>query len=404
MTGHDVLHPMGWDAFGLPAENAALERGVNPRDWTLDNISKMKDQLKSMGSEFDWDKEFMTCSPSFYKHTQRIFLKLYERGLAYQSEAMVNWDPVDKTVLANEQVDANGNSWRSGAKVEKIMLKQWFFRITAFQDDLLEGIESLLEKCTWPERVLTQQKHWLGKSEGAKIRFVIAGEGVEQKKVEVFTTRPDTLFGAQFLALALNHPLVQQIAERDGDLRSFLANAADLPPESKAGYRLRGVYATNPLKKANGGVTEDLPVFAAPYVLSDYGEGAVMGVPGHDNRDWAFWAQHGNGSKPKVVVRAAIETANIETQSDIRLQYGAYTGHGILTDMCGDYAGLDSVEAGRKFVGELFGSGDADVAQNWRLRDWLISRQRYWGTPIPIIHCNSCGCSHTRRATSSRAA
>ncbi|KAJ5180328.1 hypothetical protein N7492_003538 [Penicillium capsulatum] len=396
MRGHEVLHPMGWDAFGLPAENAAIERGVDPAKWTEQNIAKMKDQLQSISASFDWNRELATCSPEFYKHTQRIFLMLYEKGLAYQAEALVNYDPVDKTVLANEQVDANGFSWRSGAKVEKLNLKQWFFRITAFKEMLLKDLDSL--SGGWPERVLSMQRNWLGKSEGAKVTFALTLEGGDKEvNVAVFTTRPDTLYGVEYLALSLDHPVVVEAAERDSSLRKFLDDASSLPPDSKAGYRLPDISASHPLRiidKESHHLHKQLPVFAAPYVLSDYGEGAVMGVPGHDTRDLAFFKENLNPeSIPIVVTAESSNTGNSKlSTSDIPAHDAeAFTQEGFLTSRCWKYQGLHSKEASKQIVTDLKQVGQAEPFQTWRLRDWLISRQRYWGAPIPIIHCGDCG-------------
>ncbi|OAX85607.1 leucine-tRNA ligase [Emergomyces africanus] len=390
MKGYDVLHPMGWDAFGLPAENAAIERGIDPAKWTIHNISNMKEQLRAIGARFDWDRELMTCSPEFYKHTQRIFLMLYEKGLAYQAKALVNYDPVDKTVLANEQVDSNGCSWRSGAKVEKVELKQWFFRITAFKEALLKDLDSLA--AGWPERVLSMQRHWLGKSSGAYIKFLVSAPD-DNYNIQVFTTRPDTLHGVQYLALSMTHPLVVKMASSNPDLKSFLDSAISLPQDTKAGYRLPGVLAVNPLSsvEANPYLQASVPVYVAPYVLGEYGEGAVMGVPGHDSRDFAFWNEN-SASEP---VSFAIKPKDPHPDDLAGLPPGQlkpFTGHGILADTCGSYSGMPSEEGGKKIIEDLKSQGNfADVAESWRLRDWLVSRQRYWGAPIPIIHCDSCG-------------
>ncbi|KAJ9204637.1 hypothetical protein DTO164E3_1812 [Paecilomyces variotii] len=395
MRGRDVLHPMGWDAFGLPAENAAIERGIDPAEWTKDNIAKMKEQLMSISANFDWDRELMTCSPEFYKHTQRIFLMLYEKGLAYQAEALVNYDPIDKTVLANEQVDANGYSWRSGAKVEQLMLKQWFFRITAFKEALLKDLDTLAGG--WPERVLSMQRHWIGRSTGAKIKFPLTLDASNKVDVEVFTTRPDTLYGVEYLALSLDHPIVVKAAERDPGLRKFLDEAADLPSDSKAGYKLRDVSANNPLHiidKESPEISRPLPVFVAPYVLSGYGEGAVMGVPAHDTRDMAFFKENVKPEFISVVVEpeSTIGTGE-ETSTNTVPAEGAkaFTHEGFLTAKCWKYKGLHSKEAAKQIVTDLKQIGRGDFAETWRLRDWLISRQRHWGTPIPIIHCGDCG-------------
>ncbi|KAJ5778998.1 hypothetical protein N7457_006718 [Penicillium paradoxum] len=394
MRGHDVLHPMGWDAFGLPAENAAIERGIDPAVWTQENIKKMKEQLKCISAEFDWDRELATCSPDFYEHTQRIFLMLYQKGLAYQAEALVNYDPVDKTVLANEQVDANGFSWRSGAKVEKLNLKQWFFKITEFKEALLKDLDSLAGG--WPERVLTMQRNWLGKSYGAKVTFpvTIKSAGDEQVDVNVFTTRPDTLYGVEYLALSLNHPIVLKAAEKDETLRKFLSEASSFAPDSKAGYRLSDVEVSHPLRKIDtetSHLQRKLPVFVAPYVLSDYGEGAVMGVPGHDTRDMMFFRENMNAESIPVVIEA--EPTGREANSSLipTPDTKAFTQEGFLTSRCGKYQGLHSKEASKLIVNDLEQVGQAEFVESWRLRDWLISRQRYWGTPIPIIHCRDCG-------------
>ncbi|KAJ5715083.1 Leucine--tRNA ligase [Penicillium malachiteum] len=394
MRGHDVLHPMGWDAFGLPAENAAIERGVDPATWTEQNMAKMKAQLTSISASFDWDRELATCSPEFYEHTQRIFLMLYEKGLAYQAEALVNYDPVDKTVLANEQVDANGFSWRSGAKVEKLNLKQWFFRITDFKEMLLKDLDSLTGG--WPDRVLSMQRNWLGKSNGAKIRFPVAVDGTGVH-VDVFTTRPDTLYGVEYVALSLDHPIVLNAASKDASLREFLDTASSLPPDSKAGYRLNGVAAIHPLLKVDKEsplLERSLPVFVAPYVLSDYGEGAVMGVPGHDTRDMAFFKENANPESIPIVIESKPSNAN-DSQVVVNVvpaqDAKAFTQEGFLTSQCGKYRGLHSKEASQQIVADLNKEGQAKFVESWRLRDWLISRQRYWGTPIPIIHCTECG-------------
>lgn len=394
MRGHDVLHPMGWDAFGLPAENAAIERGIDPAEWTESNIQKMKQQLRSISASFDWDRELATCAPDFYEHTQRIFLMLYEKDLAYQAEALVNYDPVDKTVLANEQVDANGFSWRSGAKVEKLNLKQWFFRITAFKEMLLKDLDSLAGG--WPERVLSMQRNWLGKSSGAKVTFPVTfgDQRNEEAHVDVFTTRPDTLYGVEYLALSLDHPIVLKLAGKDASLRKFLDEASSLSPDSKAGYYLRDITAGHPLRridKESPHVQRRLPVFVAPYVLSDYGEGAVMGVPGHDTRDLAFFKENVNPEWIHLVIKAESSSDGALDSSVPAHDATAFTQDGFLTSRCWKYQGLHSKEAAKQIVTDLQQVGQAEAVETWRLRDWLISRQRYWGAPIPIIHCGDCG-------------
>ncbi|KAI8714306.1 Leucine--tRNA ligase [Fusarium sp. LHS14.1] len=389
MKGDKVMLPMGWDAFGLPAENAALERGIAPGTWTTSNMAKMKEQLEVMNGSWDWDRELATCDPKFYKHTQKLFLMLYERGLAYQAEAEVNWDPVDKTVLANEQVDANDCSWRSGAKVEKRQLKQWFFRISEFREALLEELDALAKENAWPERVLAQQKNWLGKSMGASVKFPVLAMGHDiHAAIEVFTTRPDTLFGVQYIALAASHPIVAQLSKADPELQAFLDTIPGLPPDSKVGYLLPHVRAINPLayhEDTPDATKVSIPVYVAPYVLGDYGEGAVMGVPGHDLRDHAFWKEHHYDQPVRQVLCAS------EDETTTAMKNEPFIDHGIMTEHSGSFKGKHSVAAGEEIIKLLKGADLAKTVEKWRLRDWLISRQRYWGTPIPIVHCDSCG-------------
>ena len=330
----------------------------------------------------------MTCDPNFYRDTQKIFLLLHQRGLAYQAEAEVNWDPVDKTVLANEQVDASGHSWRSGAKVEKRQLRQWFFKITDYKHELLNDLAALERDSAWPNRVTSMQKNWLGKSEGANITFKV--EGGQQDTTEpitVFTTRPDTLFGVQYLALSLDHPIVTKQASTSTDLGIFLESARSAGPDSKTGYLLPNVGAYNPLRYVTAGsspANKPLPVYVAPYVLSEYGTGAVMGVPAHDARDYEFWKQNGTGSVLKVIEPLTKSRDFTEDQ--------AFTGLGRLTKASEEFAGMTSEQAQTAMVETLASvTGQAEKVERWRLRDWLVSRQRYWGTPIPIVHCASCG-------------
>ncbi|KAF2203665.1 leucyl-tRNA synthetase [Delitschia confertaspora ATCC 74209] len=392
LQGYNVIHPIGWDAFGLPAENAALERGTHPEKWTLQNIEKMKEQMMKMGGRWDWDREIRTCDPEFYKHTQRIFLMLFERGLAYKAESLVNYDPVDKTVLANEQVDANGFSWRSGAKVEKIMLKQWFLKIKEFQKPLLEDMENLAKGGRWPERVLAMQKNWLGRSTGVKLEFLVHKANGSNDAIEVFTTRADTLFGVQYVALSLSHSIVREAAKEDADLRAFIDRAQNLPPDSKEGYLLKGMLAANPLSSIIDLADETVPVYVAPYVLDDYGSGAVMGVPGHDSRDYAFWRAN-LGDAPIIQVIVPQEEAHLEFKMLLPGdQDKPMLSKGVIAKGIEDFSGIPSDEAIDKIV-DLLQKQDVAVqkTENWRLRDWLISRQRYWGCPIPIIHCDSCG-------------
>ncbi|OHE95445.1 leucyl-tRNA synthetase [Colletotrichum orchidophilum] len=389
MKGSSVMLPMGWDAFGLPAENAAIDRGIAPATWTKTNIAKMKEQLEVMNGSWDWERELTTCDPDFYKHTQKIFLMLHKRGLAYQTEAEVNYDPVDMTVLANEQVDANGNSWRSGAKVEKRQLKQWFFRISEFREALLKDLDTLAKNEAWPERVLAMQKNWLGKSTGAVIKFPVMAMGHDvHAAIEVFTTRPDTLFGVQYLALASTHPIVTSLAKADPELQAFLDTLPALPKDSKVGYMLPHVRAVNPLayhEQTPDDTKKSIPVYVAPYVLGDYGEGAVMGVPGHDLRDNAFWKEHHYDEPVRFVLAAS------EDESTSAIANEPFVEHGTMTANSGPFKGKSSAEAGRMLIGILEAADLAKPVEKWRLRDWLISRQRYWGTPIPVIHCGSCG-------------
>ena len=389
LRGNNVLLPMGWDAFGLPAENAAIERGINPATWTKANIAKMKEQLGLMNGSWNWSCELATCDPSFYKHTQKIFLLLQEQGLAYQTEAEVNYDPVDKTVLANEQVDANGCSWRSGAKVEKRKLKQWFLRISEFRDSLLQDLDVLAKNEAWPERVLAMQKNWLGKSTGATIKFpIMAFNHDMHAAIEVFTSRPDTLFGVQYLALASTHPVVAKLADKDPELQAFLDTLPGLPPDSKVGYMLPHIRAVNPLayhEETPEATKRSIPVYVASYVIGDYGEGAVMGVPGHDVRDHAFWKTHHYDEPVRFVLAAS------EDESTTAMVNDPFVDHGVMTEHSGLYKGKPSKETGEMLVGMLEQAGLAQPVEKWRLRDWLISRQRYWGTPIPIVHCDSCG-------------
>ena len=375
MRGKSVLHPMGWDAFGLPAENAALKHGVAPAQWTFENIAHMRGQLKRLGLSYDWTREFATCTPEYYRWEQWLFLKLWERGLVYQKESTVNWDPVDQTVLANEQV-VDGRGWRSGALVERREIRQWFLRITAYAEELLQGLEQLQGQ--WPDQVLTMQRNWIGRSEGAEIHFPLVDEdGV----IKVFSTRPDTLMGATYLALAPEHPLVLARARADSDLAAFVEDCkhvavseATVETQEKAGRPL-GISVRHPL------TGETLPVWAANFVLMGYGEGAVMAVPAHDQRDFEFAQKYG------LPIRPVIQPAQAENAGAVD---AAYTGPGRLYNS-GPFDGLDSVEAKSRITAALEARGLGRKTVNWRLRDWGISRQRYWGTPIPMIHCPHCG-------------
>lgn len=380
--GYNVIHPIGWDAFGLPAENAAIERGIDPAHWTQQNIGKMKEQMKGMLANFDWDREVTTCDPDYYKFTQWIFLQLYKKGLAYRKDAEINWDPVDKTVLANEQVDANGKSWRSGAIVEKKMLTQWFLGITKFADKLNSDLENLNE---WPTKVKIMQKNWIGSSKGAEIKFEIADKkNFDFDDIVVFTTRAETLFAVQYVVLALDHPIVKHFARNDQSLAKFVDEANELPEDSKEGYKLNGLHVVNPITK------EKSPVFTAPYVISGYGDipAAVMGCPGHDERDFEFFKLNiGSVDDIKTCVQPSNKTSKLEATKTI-----PYTNkEGFMNNNCNQYSEMDIKKARRLIIDKLAQTNEARHTTRYRLKDWLISRQRYWGAPIPIIHCQNCG-------------
>ena len=382
MRGKRVLHPMGWDAFGLPAENAAIERGVDPGAWTDRNISAMREQLKQLGLSIDWDREVATCHSDYYRWTQWLFLQFLEAGLAYQKDATVNWDPVDQTVLANEQVDSEGRSWRSGALVEKRKLRQWFLKITAYADQLLDDLPKLEG---WPERVRTMQANWIGRSTGAELTFEVvdaAGEGTGER-ITVFTTRPDTVFGASYVVLAPEHPLVPSLTSKAEQIhveafcdlvsrQSEQERTADDKP--KRGVPI-GAQVRNP---ANG---ELIPLWIADYVLAEYGTGAVMGVPAHDQRDFLFARQYELPVKQVVIPEGSDEHA---------FEGGAWTEPGVLIHS-GRFDGLPSPAAKTAITEAAEAEGWGKARIQYRLRDWLISRQRYWGCPIPVIHCDSCG-------------
>ncbi|KAI9498578.1 leucyl-tRNA synthetase [Zychaea mexicana] len=383
MSGYNVLHPMGWDAFGLPAENAAIERGIHPAEWTVKNIELMKEQMRMLSLEFDWSRELATCDPSYYKWTQYIFLEMYKAGLAYQKEAVVNWDPVDQTVLANEQVDHEGKSWRSGALVERKKLKQWFFKVTDFSEDLLKDID-LLEN--WPQRVKQMQRHWIGKSKGAEFDFPLTTPTEKVSSLKVFTSRPDTIFGVQYLVVAPEHPLVNKDSLPKEQAASVMEFVNDLnkvqnmeeAEENKKGV-FTGLYVNHPLTK------EDIPIYVAPYVLAEYGTGAVMGVPAHDKRDWDFCHTNKVVDKVKFVVEPSIK------ETDKPLDYAEpFTAQGVLSALSGPYAGMKSQEAMKAIMRDASKIGFGHGATQYRLKDWLLSRQRYWGAPIPIIHCPEC--------------
>ena len=370
--GHEVLHPMGWDAFGMPAENAAMEKGVHPGGWTRANIEHMKAQLKRLGFALDWSRELATCEPEYYGHEQALFIDLYEAGLVYRKESEVNWDPVDMTVLANEQV-IDGKGWRSGAEVEKRKLSQWFLKITDFAEDLLEGLGSLEN---WPDKVRLMQENWIGKSKGLEFSFDLSNGD----KLPVYTTRPDTIFGASFVAVAADHPLAQGIDSDDA--RDFIAlckkggtTAAELETAEKLGFDT-GITAKHPFTGA------DLPVFIANFVLMDYGTGAIMAVPGHDQRDFEFATKY--GLPISRVVASSVDEAGKGFDGE------AEAGEGVLVNS--DFLdGMEVEDAKREIIRRIEQQGRGSGKTVWRLRDWGVSRQRYWGTPIPFIHCEKCG-------------
>jgi len=372
MEGYEVLAPMGWDAFGLPAENAAIERNIHPATWTRDNIAHMKRQFYDWGVVYDWSREIASYNPKYYKWTQWLFVQLYNSGLAYRKAASVNWCPSCKTVLANEQV-VDGACERCGSKIEERYLEQWFFRITEFADALLDDLEKLGE---WPERVVAMQRNWIDRSTGMEVDFAVKGT---DRSIRVFTTRPDTLFGATFLVLAPEHDEVERLvskSERAAEFRATidrfiadkLSGKARTEP-SKDGLFLDS-YAVNPVNGA------EIPIYVAPYVLKEYGTGAIMAVPAHDQRDFEFAQRYG------IEVREVIRPVNGTTT----LPAAAYEARGIMVNS-GRYDGLTSEEGTERLAADL----GSETKVNYRLRDWLISRQRYWGTPIPMIHCPSCG-------------
>jgi leucyl-tRNA synthetase len=379
MQGHEVLHPMGWDAFGMPAENAAMERNIHPGTWTRSNIAAMREQLKRLGFAIDWSREFATCDPEYYGQEQALFLDLFDAGLVYRKESQVNWDPVDMTVLANEQV-IDGKGWRSGAPVERRKLSQWFLRITDFAEDLLEGLKTLDE---WPEKVRVMQENWIGKSRGLQFRFRLAQPVEDSESIEVFTTRPDTIFGASFIAVAADHPVALAIAERDPAAAKFIAecraggtSAADIETAEKKGFRTP-VEAIHPLDPE-----WRLPVFIANFVLMDYGTGAIFGVPGHDQRDFEFARQY--HLPIKRVVAGSGELASEPIGDEAENAHGIAVNSQFLDGLTTEQAAADVIRRA-----EQAGWGHGTV--QYRLRDWGVSRQRYWGTPIPIIHCPACG-------------
>jgi leucyl-tRNA synthetase len=376
--GYNVLHPMGWDAFGLPAENAAIANNVPPADWTRENIATMRTQLKSMGLSYDWNRELATCEPNYYRHEQKMFLDFLDAGLVYRKESWVNWDPVENTVLANEQV-IDGKGWRSGADVEKRKLSQWFLKITEFADDLLETLQEL--EGNWPDRVRLMQENWIGRSEGAHIRFKLVGR---DNRLEVFTTRHDTLFGASFMAIATNHPLALELADNNPQLADFIADCnrmgtseAEIEKAEKLGVDT-GLKVVHPFDSSI-----ELPVYAANFVLMDYGTGAIFGCPAHDQRDLDFARKYDLDVTPVVAPKDAdANTFSIANE--------AFVDDGLLINS--DFLnGMNVPDAKVAAAKRLVDAGDGESTVNFRLRDWGVSRQRYWGCPIPVVHCEECG-------------
>jgi leucyl-tRNA synthetase len=383
MKGFNVLHPMGWDAFGLPAENAAIERGVHPQTWTLQNIGAMKAQLKAVGLSYDWSREIATCDPSYYRHQQAMFLDFLAAGLVARKQSKVNWDPVDMTVLANEQV-IDGRGWRSGAVVEQRELTQWFFKVSDYAEELLEALDGLTD---WPEKVRIMQRNWIGRSEGLRLLFeLIDGP---QKTIEVFTTRPDTIFGASFIALSPDHPLTAALAEKDAALASFveecrrMGTATETLDKAEKKGHFTGFQVKHPVRD---GAT--LPVYVANFVLMDYGTGAIFGSAGHDQRDLDFARKYDLPVIP-VVLPPDADPATFKIEDEV------YTGPGTIYNS--EFLDGLAIDAAKTKIAEYFGARTVDgrpqgvVEVNYRLRDWGVSRQRYWGCPIPIIHCETCG-------------
>jgi leucyl-tRNA synthetase len=377
MQGFNVLHPMGWDAFGMPAENAAIENKTHPGKWTYENIASMRVQLERIGLSYDWQREFATCDADYYRWEQLVFLKMFERGLAYKKGSSVNWCEDCQTVLANEQVE-DGCCWRCNNQVQQKQLEQWFFKITDYADELLEGADKL---SGWPERVLAMQRNWIGKSYGCEIEFPVAES---DSKIEVFTTRPDTLFGVTFMSLAPEHPQVASLAsaEQKAEVDAFIAEVAlqDRVDRTSGELEKKGVftgsYCINPVSGAK------IPVFLANFVLMDYGTGAVMAVPAHDQRDFEFAQKY--GLPLRVVIQPEAEELEAEGLTE------AYVGQGRLVNS-GQFDGVDNESAQEQIAAYLDARGEGRKTVNYRLRDWGVSRQRYWGTPIPIIYCESCG-------------
>ncbi len=374
MQGKHVLQPIGWDAFGMPAENAAIKRGIPPAKWTYQNIEDMRGQFKRLGYGYDWSREVTTCKPEYYRWEQWLFTKLFEKGLVYRKNSIVNWDPVDQTVLANEQV-IDGRGWRSDALVERREIPQWFMKITAYADELLDNLDRL---DGWPESVKTMQRNWIGRSEGIELSFDVQGE---DEQLSVYTTRPDTLMGVTYMAVAAEHPLAQKAAATQPDVAAFIedckkmqAAEAVLETMEKRGMPL-GISAIHPISG------EEVPLWVANFVLMGYGTGAVMAVPGHDHRDWEFASKYG------LPITQVITPAD---GSSIDVSEGAYVEYGLSVNS-GDIDGMTFEQSFAAIADKFEAEGRGKRTVNYRLRDWGVSRQRYWGTPIPIIYCDDCG-------------
>ena len=374
MTGKNVIHPMGWDAFGLPAENAAIKNNIAPEKWTKQNIARMREQLKMLGISYDWDRELATCDPEYYRWNQWIFLEMYKRGLVFRKKSNVNWCPSCKTVLANEQVK-EGKCWRCDSNVEQKELEQWFIKITQYADELLEGHKLL---SGWPEQVLSMQKNWIGKSHGAQMKFDIAGS---DKKLEIFTTRPDTIFGVTFMVVSPEHSMLKEFksqiknwdeVEKYINASSLKSNIERSSSKEKTGVKLDGVSIVNPATGKN------VPLFVADYVLMGYGTGAIMAVPAHDQRDWEFAKKYN------------VEIIPVITNKDEDITKSAYEGEGVMVNS-GQFNGITSQDARVKMPLWVEEQGWGKRTTNYKLREWLISRQRCWGTPIPMVHCDKCG-------------
>ena len=379
-VGFNVLHPMGWDAFGMPAENAAMEKNVHPGDWTYQNIADMRAQLKPMGLSIDWSREFATCDPDYYGQQQSMFIDMMSKGLVYRKNAVVNWDPVDMTVLANEQVE-NGKGWRSGALVERKELTQWFFKISEYSEELLSALDGLE---SWPEKVRTMQKNWIGKSQGLQFDFKTSNAPVGFENLEVYTTRPDTLFGASFAAISCDHPLAKELEKNNSEIANFNLECRQigttqeaLETAEKKGYNT-GITVTHPFNDA-----WEMPVYIANFILMGYGTGAIFGCPAHDQRDLDF------ARKYDLIVTPVVCPTD-QNPDTFSIKEEAYTGVGNLINSR-FLDGLTIEEGKSEVIKRISEKGMGEATTNYRLRDWGVSRQRYWGCPIPVIHCDKCG-------------